>query len=286
MLSDAIFNFKFRALIKHIIAIGIALLLSIESFGQSKPEKVIVELELMQESDRSLNQVKEELLRDARVEAVQKVTGLKITSFDAQAETENIAEEDAAYFQTFRRLMRINVEGRIIEEDAPEYYVDGNNVRITYTCKVQKQDKDLDPYFKVDLSSNKKAYTVGERIEFELSSTKDAYITLFSIKEDNSVAMFFPNAYLTENYVESEEKRLIPNEKERSIIDFTAQTENGQEVYSELIFAVATKEKYEFEKLAEELTYENNWITLNKWLMSLDRSQWTEDFTQIVIYNN
>ncbi|MCP9290640.1 MULTISPECIES: DUF4384 domain-containing protein [Gracilimonas] len=257
-----------------------------ECLGQEKPQSVTVNLELMQESDRSLDQVKEELLRDARVEAVQRVTGLNIKSFDAQAETESIEENDAAYFQTFRRLMRINVEGRIVGENTPEYYVEGNMVGITYTCKVQKLDKDYDQYFKVDISSNKKAYTVGEPIEFEVTTTKDAYITLFSIKEDNSVAMFFPNAYLQENYVKSDELRLIPNEKERRIIDFTAQTEGNQEVYSELIFAVATKEKYEFEKLAEELSYKNNWITLNKWLMDLERDQWTEDFAQIVIYDN
>jgi hypothetical protein len=246
-----------------------------------EPTQTTVNFWLVQAPDQSLNEVKEELLNDARVQAVQQVSGVRVESIDASAEVESVQ----SYFNSFRRLMRQSVRGRIVEEEEPRYSISGDTVSISFTATVQEVSEELDPYFKIGFSSNKKVYTVGETIQFELEATKDSYITLFSVKEDNSIAMFFPNQYLTENYVKGGIQRTIPNEQERSIIDFTAQPEPGKEYYSELIYAVATKEKYEFEELASELTYENDWITLNKWLLDLDRDQWTEAFLHIQVFN-
>ncbi|MEX0608800.1 MAG: DUF4384 domain-containing protein [Balneolaceae bacterium] len=250
------------------------------SAQENKPQVVQVHYQLVQEADQSLIEVKEILLNDARVEAVQKVSGVRIESIDATAE----AEMGNSYFNSFRRLMRQSVRGRIIDEEKPIYTVSSDTVTISFKATVQQINEDLDPYFKISLSSNKRVYNVGEAIQFQVTATKDAYLILFSVKEDNSIAMFFPNQYLPNNFAENGVVRVIPNEKEQGIIDFVAQSETGKEYYSELIYAVATKQKYEFEKLARELTYDNDWITLNRWLLELDRDQWVEAYLHIQVF--
>lgn len=269
-----------------IVSLALTLFPVIGLFAQhtdSVATPVTVEYEYWIPSDKSRQQARKILLKKARKKAVEKVLGVnvQVASIMMTSEYEN------AYFQSYKQLARNVVNGRIVEEQKPNYFIRGQDtMHIRYSCKVAKVSGSPDPGFQIDITSNKNVFNTGEELILEVTPTKDAYITIFSITEDNKVSVLFPNKYMSNNKVEKQTTRIIPNPQERDILSFTMQPhhEKPQSVYSELLFVVATKSDISYNKLSGQLNYHSNWIELNRWLMEIPRSEWVEAFLQYQVF--
>lgn len=262
------------------------LLITNSLFAQSEnqePIAVTVEEEYFIPSDKSRQEAETILLQRARKKAVEKVLGVNVQVADVMMTTES----GNNFFESYQQLVRNVVNGRIVDEQEPEFYTgEENKLFIRYSCKVAEVKGKPDPGFKVDISSNKRVFTVGEELILEVTPSKEAFITIFSITEDNKVSVLFPNLYMADNLVESQKTRVIPDERERQILAFTLQPhpENPETKYAELLFCVATKSEVSYDKLKNRLDYGSNWIELNRWLMGIPRDHWTEAYVQYQVF--
>lgn len=246
-------------------------------------KEVTVQEEYLIPADVSRLEAERILLQRARTRAVEKVTGVLVQVADLMTTTETGNE----LFESFRKLIRNVVKGRIVDEEPPVYTTGENNMLyITYRCKVMEEAGSPDPDFRVEMRANKEVFTVGESLQLQVETSQASYLTIFSVTEDNKVSVMFPNAYMPDNQVEANTLRQIPNERESRIISFTMQplADGSDRRYSELLLCVATKSKMTYDELTSRLSYDSDWTELNKWLMSIPRNQWTEDYVQYQVF--
>ncbi len=273
--------------IRYLSATILIILLSVSATlaqpADTEPVSVTVEEEYWIPADRSRQQAEDILLKQARQKAVEKVVGVNVQVADVMMTTES----DNSFFESYQQLVRNVVNGRIVEEQEPEYFRgEENMLHIRYSCKVAKVSGKSDPGFQLNVASNKNVFTAGEELILEVTPSKDAFITIFSITEDNKVSVLFPNQYMPNNKVEEQTTRIIPNFREREILSFAMQPhpENPQKEYGELLFIVATKSDISYDRLKDRLDYGSNWIELNRWLMEIPRSEWTEAYLQYQVF--
>lgn len=233
--------------------------------------------------DESRREAEGILRKRARRGAVEKALGVNVQVADVMMQSESGND----LFESYQRLIRNVVNGRIVDEEKPDFSLrDGNTLVARYTATVAEDGGKPDPDFGIEAGANRKAFTVGEEIELEVTPTQPAYITVFSITEDDRVSVLFPNRYMTDNRVDAHTTRTIPNRQERQVMSFALQPhlERPDEPYSELLFLVATKSDISYDRLKERLDYGSNWIELNRWLMEIPRDQWTEAYLQYQVF--
>ena len=230
----------------------------------------------------SVSEFESELLNQARIKSVELTSGIRIDSF----ESFNQSDGSNGYFNAYRQLIRSSVSGKIIDESVPVFIRRNDSLFIQYEAVIQEIETSSDTFFTLTLNGNKNVFNPGESLKLLVLSSQDAYLTLISIRDDNTVGVLFPNVYMTDNFLHANMQRIIPNELESNIIEFIMLEEPGKSVYSELILAIATKEPVSFAELSGSLEYENDWVALNKWLVQFDRKTWTEAYFEYQVFNN
>lgn len=273
---------KYKFWIGFLLSTLTPVLLAAQS-SEPSLKSVTVSLDYTIPADKSRKEAEALLLKRARKKAVEKAMGISVQTADVMMTTES----GNNYFESYQQLVRNVVSGRIVEEKTPDYkIIDDGKLTITYSCQVAEAQGEVDPGFKVDLRANKRAFTVGEPLQLEVSVSKDAYITVFSITDDNRVSVLFPNQYMPDNRVNAYEVRKIPNAKEQQVISFNLQPDpqEPESNYAELLFCVATKSKISYKELTDKLNYSSNWIELNRWLMEIPRDQWTEAYLPYQVF--
>lgn len=116
-----------------------------------------------------------------------------------------------------------------------------------------------------------------------MESTSDVYLTLFSIKEDGSAAKIFPNRFFTENKLHGHNTRRIPNEQERKAASYRAlEREDIEPPYSEMILAVATRERVRF-PVDEAMSYDSDFMEINRWLMDIPHEERVQAYTDYLV---
>ncbi|MBI5199290.1 MAG: hypothetical protein HZA09_04660, partial [Nitrospirae bacterium] len=88
----------------------------------------------------------------------------------------------------------------IIEEGVKEIREEGKTTpsliyRVKMRVKVEKEKGDPDPYFKIEASLNRNVFKDGDEMEIRIRPTKDSYIAIFNILEDEGVIILIPNRY-------------------------------------------------------------------------------------------
>src|SRR3989338_3206945 len=78
--------------------------------------------------------------------------------------------------------------------------------------KVAKEKGNIDPYFKLDASLNRTVFKDGEDMQLKIKPTKDCYITIFNILEDDSVLTLIPNRHIRDTFIKAKEHLLFPDE--------------------------------------------------------------------------
>lgn len=236
----------------------------------------------------SIKQLKAELMDVARKDAIAQIAGQQVYASQSFSETEEKIGDTYEVFEKFTQMMSTEVQGRIIEEKEPiwKLSMSGQSISLSlkYEGKVAKESGKEDPAFTLEFSTTKSVYQIGEPVEMVAKVSKDAYLTVFSILPDNSVSIIFPNAYMNDNKVGSFQARAIPNENEKSIIQFTTgETDVIKAPYGELLLCLATKNPISFDALAENAGYGTAFTKINQQLMRIPREERVQAFAQYMV---
>lgn len=271
-----------RALVLCFIIFALPLLATAQDeFGST--QHVVVTDSMKIPAELSQNEAKTKLLKLARKQAVENVTGVTVNV----ANVSMASESGNDVFESYQQLVRNSVKGRIVQEEEPRFSLkDRKFLHVRYEATVAEETEKPDPYFNAEMDINESAFTVGEKLKLTVEASKDAYITIFSITENGKASVLFPNAYMADNKISANTERQIPNAEEQQKLSFTLQPKPDEpdSKYSEMLLCIATKNKVSYDKLQTDLKYKSDWIELNRWLMSFPRDQWTEAYAQYQVF--
>ena len=237
--------------------------------------------------NKSVDEVKKKLLDFARQKAIEQKTGVLFQSAQISNTFSTNEGESEEIFDTFRQLTKASVGGKIVDEKEPVYQQSlPNKLTIQYQAKIEEERVKPDPTFTLECQTNRSVYQLGEDMSITVEPAKDAYITIFSITQNDRVSVLFPNYYMKNQFVEAHETREIPNSKEAKILNFTLQKPQNDELpYAELLMCIATKKTVSFDQLKSDTEYSTSWLEVNRWLMNIPANMRTEQYIQYQVVN-
>ena len=135
----------------------------------------------------------------------------------------------------------------------------------------------MDPAFQITAKLNREFYKDGEKLEIELKSSKDCYITILNICSNDSVYVLFPNNYRKNNFVKSGEIFQLPNSDDKNIgLYFPVNLLPNKIEDFEMIKLIATKQKIDFSSVYSLSSY-GTYITalrdLQNWLLKIPSNE-------------
>jgi len=101
----------------------------------------------------------------------------------------------------------------------------------------------MDPAFRVESSLNNSSFHDGDVMLITIRSTKDCYITIFSITEDEKVIRLIPNRYKPKNFIKADTSFQFPDKEDRGKgITLKAHLPGRTNAVTESIYVIATKQ--------------------------------------------
>jgi len=151
------------------------------------------------------------------------------------------------------------LEKEMIEEDVDKVFHEGVTApslmyKVRMRIKVAKDSGNRDPYFNLEASCNRAAFKEGDEMQIKAKATKECYLYLFNILEDDKVIRLLPNSYQRNNFVKANELLIFPNlEDKNKGITLIAHLPKGKEATTETIYLLALKKPLttDLEKFAE-----------------------------------
>lgn len=187
-------------------------------------------------------------VEDALRAAVEQVVGLQL-----------MAETLVVNARLSGDLIKTIPHGKVIDKQIVEEWVEQNKPQgdgaptLMYHVKVkatiQKEQGAVDPYFKVDASLNRSVFKHKDKMVVKVSPTRDAYITIFNLLEDDKVCMLFPTQLSSNNKINAGSKLVFPAE-ETSLgqVSLKVEVPPGKKSSSEAIYILATKQPVHFDQ--------------------------------------
>lgn len=106
-----------------------------------------------------------------------------------------------------------------------------------------------DPLFKVRAEINGNVFEEGDRIELRITPTKDAYITVFNILENQNVLILLPNRYRKNNFVKANGTLIFPDgDDSKNGIILEALVGAGKTKTKEIFHVFASEKPLRFDK--------------------------------------
>jgi hypothetical protein len=186
-------------------------------------------------------------IKDAMRKAVEKIVGVEI-----------LAETIAINFKLAGDIVKAMPYGRVIdreilEENVDEIREEGKTTpsliyKVKMKARVFKEKGKTDTYFKIDAAFNKDVFKEGDEMELRVTPTKDCYITIFNILEDEKVIILIPNRYKENNFIKANETFSFPDEGDkRRGIKLIAHTGEGKNSVTETIYILGLKQPLSFD---------------------------------------
>ena len=145
-------------------------------------------------------------------------------------------------------LLRMTQEGHILQEQVLSSHInDGPECR---NCEFEVKVRDCilpladrsDRDFRVSLAVNRSTFVDGDEGILYVSSSRDAYVHLYSIDMNQNAALLFPNDYAKENLVHAEQQFIFPSEDlRRRGLRLRARLPGKASTGAEMIRVIATK---------------------------------------------
>jgi hypothetical protein len=187
-------------------------------------------------------------INDARRVAIEKVVGVEILSETLVINNE--VSGDVICTLPYGKVL--NQE--ILKEEVISVPSNAKGERLLLTYKVvarvqvAKEQGTADPFFRVKADINRKVFKEGDHIEIRITPTKDAYITVFNILEDQKVLILIPNRFRENNYVRANKTFVFPDENDRRKgITLEAFAGDGKSESREMFHILALKEPLKFD---------------------------------------
>ena len=154
-------------------------------------------------------------IEDAVRNAVEEVVGVNV-----------LAETLVLNFRTAGDIIRAIPYGKVVEKKVIDEGVkelrekERGNLSLIYwvkiRAKVKKEKGEADPYFKIaEANLNREVFKEGDDMVIKVTPTRDCYINIFNILEDESVLILTPNRYKATNFIKAAETFTFPDEEDK-----------------------------------------------------------------------
>lgn len=139
--------------------------------------------------------------------------------------------------------------------------------------------------FKVTLNLNRQVFKAGEDVEIRVRPTRDSYIYIFDIFQDDAVTLLVPNRYFNNNFIKANTELVFPGAGlYNRNIRLKAMLPDGLTRAAERVKVIATTERIEFfdkeikEAIFQEFAGKSDTLIINIFqiLAQQDPSTWTE----------
>ena len=184
---------------------------------------------------------------NARREAVEKVVGVDILS-ETMVINYNVSGD------VIRTIPHGKVIGQeILNEDIE--LIPAKNMgeapylayRVKLRAKVIKEKGQTDVFFRLAAELNRNVFKEGDLIEIKVTPSRDCYLSIFNILEDETVIILFPNRFRTNNFVKANTTFTFPGDADRKKgITLEAFVTEGKEKVDEIFHILALKEPLHF----------------------------------------
>jgi len=204
-------------------------------------------------AEMNQQQARTAALNSARADAVRQVAGVKIQSETFRVQTETTEGKYVAIVQdSFASVNRDVSYGHVVDEEVIREHavtlatVPGKPPQVYYQVKIRAmvaiEKGDPDPSFQLQVRTNKELYQENDVMTIDLQATQNCYVFVFNLMANDSVLVLFPNRYLPDNQLNAKTPlHLMP-----AGFNFHVELLPGFQRAQELIYVVATKERYDF----------------------------------------
>lgn len=191
-------------------------------------------------------------IEDAERNAVEQVAGVTVS---ADTLVSNFAvSSDVISAIPYGKV----IEREIIEEDIKiikdeKTKIPSSIYYVKLKAKVAKEKGDIDPYFKLEASLNRTVYKDGEEMQIKIKPSRDCYLIIFNVLEDDSVITLIPNKHIRDTFIKANEYLTFPDENiKKQGINLKVHTAEGKNVTKEKIYTLCFKQPVDFGNKFEE----------------------------------
>lgn len=234
-------------------------------------------------------EAKRRALENARQEAIRYVVGVRISSVThaRQIGLYNSTGDQEELQESFATICEQTCSGKIVEERAPRWrtytIADPKSplpitvYRVYLRAKVVREEGKTDPTFNMGVKLNKDVFQDGDEITMRIWASEDCYLTVLNIAANDTVYVLLPHEYRRDNFILGGRAIEVPNAEERAIgIHYRVHLPEGQEVATEFIKIIATRNFYEFGKSLKKVggfpfvpTPRGALVELQRWLVRI-----------------
>ncbi len=180
---------------------------------------------------------------NARREAVEKVVGVDL-----------LAETMVINYNVSSDVIRTIPHGKIIGIEILNEDIElipakekGDVPFLAYKVKIRahvaKEIGRTDAFFRLEATANRTVYKQGDLIELQVTPSKDCYLTIFNVLEDETVIVLFPNRFNQNNFIKANTQFIFPGNNDRKKgITLEAFLNEGQQKTDEMFHVLALKE--------------------------------------------
>ena len=230
---------------------------------------------------------RENMLKDLRNEAVSKKVGttVEITSLltDLMSATNDDLYEQTAWSGFFKSTVSGVITKQKIKLDTLKNLGTEKGYELQLICDffVVPVEGNRDPGFIINANLAKNMLNDGDELIINLKSSKSCYVYMFNLMADNNVMMIYPNEYMEDNHIKAESNITVPDDEIRKYLKFRVGTMPAEEITSESIYVVCTKQPIpmidDLPKVGKSLNTfsgdSNSFIKLQRWLTSVPLDQ-------------
>ena len=248
-----------------------------------EPIWVVVEGVIPFGSDTTLGEAKSRSRDEARRKAIEQAVGVFVKGrtivYNAQVADDLV-----------QSLVRgIVLEEQVIEEGVRQFETGAGPKAFQYATRLRAKVKPVRMErrgnFALKAELNKTVFSEGEEMQIRAVSTKDAYLHIFNVGQDDTVTVLLPSRYAQANLVSAQKEFVFPSDEQRSVgIRLKAFPPTGTRKAVEKIKLIATIKHID---LAQGKVPEGGFkvyhgkdttfvTDLLKMLSLLDESEWTE----------
>jgi hypothetical protein len=110
---------------------------------------------------------------------------------------------------------------------------------------VIEETSGIDPSFRLDASLNQSTFKDGDDMLIRIKPTKDCYVSIFTIFDDEKVLRLIPNRFKKDNLLKANETFSFPNEEDQKMgITLKVHTSGKKDVVTESIYILALKQPF------------------------------------------
>ena len=235
----------------------------------------------------SRHKAREIMLKNLRNEAVSKKVGttVEITSLltDLISATNDDGYEQTAWSGFFKSTVSgVITKEKIEKEDKIDLETEkGYELQLTCNFFVVPVEGNRDPGFVINANLENNMLNDRDELIINFKSSKSCFVYMFNLMADNTAMMIYPNEYMKDNYIEAENKITVPDGEIRKYLKFRVATMPTEEITSESIYVVCTKQPIpmidDLPKVGKSLNTfsgdSNSFIKLQRWITSVPLDQ-------------